>query len=403
MASKTLTFKRTVKAPAEMVFRLWTRTSALRQWFCDAAQIEPRKGGRVYLAWNGGYYAAGQVTRADPNKALAFTWAGQGEPAPTSVKVTLKEKAGATQVTVAHAGVGAGKAWAATAQAIAAGWAAGLENLQSVLETGEDLRVVRRPMLGILNMNVLDAAAAQKLGVPAKEGISIGGTVPGMGAEAAGLQENDVVISIGGKKTNTFGKLQAALAACRAGDTVPVVFYRGAEKLTRPMTLSRRPLPPVPADGPALAEAVRALHQREMTGLEAILQGVSEAEAGRRPGPDAWSIKEVLAHVLSGERATLDTVAEMLTDSGRWYDDFDNEPVALGAGFMAVYPTWPELVQQIKIAHAQQEAMYVAIPAAVFAQPRLAWQLMFNLLQGPTHIETHYHQLQAALAAARSA
>ncbi len=397
MASKPLSFQRTLPAAAAEVYRLWTRTSAVRQWFCDAAQVEPRKGGRVYFAWNSGYHAAGAVTQAVPNKALAFTWAGQGEPAATHVKVAFRERAGATRVTVTHTGVGSGQAWARPAAAIAAGWEAGLENLQSVLETGEDLRVVRRPMLGIVNMSPLDAPTALKLGVPAKAGIVIGGTVPGLGAEAAGLRPKDVVVSIGGRKTDTFSHLQSALAARRAGDTVAVVFYRGAEKLTQPMTLSRRPLPPQPADGPALAAALRAVHQREVPALEAVLAERPDAAAGRRPAPDEWSVKEILAHILGAERATLDTVAEMLTDSLRWYDDFDNEATARNAGTLAVYPTTAELVSQIKLAHAELEAACAAIPADVFARPRLAWQLAFNLLQGPTHIETHLPQIQAAL------
>lgn len=406
MASKTLTFKRVIQSPVAEVYRLWTRASAVRLWFCDAAQIEPRKGGRAYFGWNSGFYAAGQMTQAEPNKTLAFTWLGLDEPAASRVKVTFKDRAGATTVTVVHTGIGTGPTWAGTAQAAADGWNAGLENLQSVLETGEDLRIVRRPMLGIMGMNTLDAEAAQKLGVPVTEGISIGGTVPGMGAEAAGLQKDDVVVSIGGKKTNTFGKLQAALAARRAGDTVPVVFYRGSQKLTRPMTLSRRPLPAPPTDGPALAAAARAIHEREMAALEAFLADVAESEAGRRPAPAEWSVKEMLAHVLNSERSLPDVVAEVLTDSGRWNDDFDNENVARNAGTLAIYPSLAELVQQIRHAHAEQEAMFAAIPAEVFAKPRMAWQLAWNLLQSaqtPSHIETHLPQMREALAAARQA
>jgi len=238
------------------------------------------------------------------------------------------------------------------------------------------------------------------------KGISIGGAVPGMGAEAAGLQADDVVVSIGGKRTHSFPELQTALAARRAGDTVPVVFYRRAEKLTRPMTLSRRPLPAAPADGAALAAAVRAIHAREISALEAFLAGVVETEAGRRPAPGEWSVKEILAHILDGERATLDFIAEVLTDSVRWNDDFDNENVALPAGLLAVAPTLADLVREIKAAHAAQEAMYAAIPAEVFAQPRMRWQLAWNLLQAaqtPGHIETHLPQMRAALAAAHPA
>jgi len=403
MANKTLTFARTIKAPVAEVYRLFTRASALRQWMCDAAQFEARKGGRAYFAWNDGYQAVGTVGKIDAPKTVAYSWRGNGEPAASQVKITLKAKNGATQVAVTHSGLGSGKAWALAVPGLESGWASGLENLQSILETGEDLRIVRRPMLGIVGMNVLDGETAQKLGVPVKEGIAVGGTVPGMGAEAAGLLGSDVIISIGGKKTNTFQSLTGALSIRHAGDTVPVVFYRGKEKLTKPMTLSRRPLPTMPTNGAELAASLRAIHEREMATLTDVLKDATEAETSRRPAEGEWSVKEILAHILTNERAAPDTIAELLTDSGRWYDDFDNENFARNAGAIAVYGATAELVNQIRAAHAELEAMCAAIPAATFASPRLAWQLGFGLLQSPTHIETHVAQIRAAIEAARQA
>lgn len=403
MATKALTFKRIIAAPAAEVYRMWTRAATLRLWFCDAAQIEARKGGRAYFGWNSGFYAAGRVTQAAPGKALAFTWFGPGEPAPTTVKVALREKAGRTTVTLTHGGLGGGKAWAKALPEITAGWTDSLENLQAVLETGEDLRIVRRPMLGITNMGPLDAETVARLGVPVKAGIRIGGTVPGLGAAAAGLTGDDVIVSIGGKKTETFGGLQAALNARKAGDTVPVVYYRGREKHTQPMTLSRRPLPPTPTDGAGLAASLRAIHEREMAALAEALRGATEAEAGRRPAPEEWSVKEILVHILTNERGLPDVLAELITDTGRWYDDFDNENVARPAAGVAVYPTLPALLEALRQAHAEQEAMCAVLPAEVFAKPRLTWLLALALLQGPTHVESHLAQINTCLTSARRA
>lgn len=402
MATKSIILKRTVKASAAEVFRLFTRIPALRQWMCDAGQFEARKGGRAYFAWNDGYQAVGTVSKIEPNATIAYSWHGSGEPAASQVKVVLKEKNGASQITLTHSGLGSGKAWAQAVQGLEGGWVSALDNLQSVLETGEDLRIVRRPMLGIVGMSVLDAGTAAKIGTAAREGILVGGTVPGLGAEAAGLQGSDVIQSIGGKKTNSFNSLTGALSARHAGDTVPVVFYRGAEKLTKPMTLSRRPLPPTPTSGAELAAGVRAIHERDLAVLAEVLQGATEAETGRRPAEGEWSVKEILVHLLANERGAPDTIAELLTDSSRWYDEFDNENVARNAGAIAVYGTAAELVNQIRAAFAEQEAMYAAIPAATFANPRLAWQLGWNLLQTPTHVQQHAAQIRAAIEAART-
>jgi len=159
----------------------------------------------------------------------------------------------------------------------------------------------------------------------------------------------------------------------------------------------------MPTNGAELAASLRAIHEREMATLTDVLKDATEAETSRRPAEGEWSVKEILAHILTNERAAPDTIAELLTDSGRWYDDFDNENFARNAGAIAVYGATAELVNQIRAAHAELEAMCAAIPAATFASPRLAWQLGFGLLQSPTHIETHVAQIRAAIEAARQA
>jgi hypothetical protein len=58
MAS-VLTAKRNVNVPPAEVYRAFTHATALRDWLCDAAQTEARKGGRLYLWWNSGVYASG--------------------------------------------------------------------------------------------------------------------------------------------------------------------------------------------------------------------------------------------------------------------------------------------------------------------------------------------------------
>src|SRR5947207_1176801 len=147
--AETLTFEVTVEAEPAEVFRAFIAPGALRSWLCDAAQVEPRKGGRIYLAWNDGYYTAGSATEFNKDESLAFTWLGPGEPAATEVRVTLKAQGERTAVTVTHSGVGSGEEWAESARKINKIWDVGLENLQSALETGVDLRVARRPMFGL--------------------------------------------------------------------------------------------------------------------------------------------------------------------------------------------------------------------------------------------------------------
>ena len=76
--------KRTIAAPLAEVYRALTHPTALRDWLADAAQSEPRPGGRLYLWWNDGYYANGRFAALEPGKKVAFSWHGSGEPRSTS-------------------------------------------------------------------------------------------------------------------------------------------------------------------------------------------------------------------------------------------------------------------------------------------------------------------------------
>ena len=198
MAKKeTFVFKRTINAPPAEVFLAVTDATALREWFSDVAQIEPRNGGRVYFAWHQGYYAAGEVTKVNPGKKLAFTWTGRGESDTTQVEIAIASKKNASTIRVQHAGVRAGKKWKATADAIRRGWELGLENLQSVLETGRDQRFTMRPLLGVSGLAELTPETVTRLNLPIQHGLHIDGTLPGFGAAAAGLQKDDVLVSLG--------------------------------------------------------------------------------------------------------------------------------------------------------------------------------------------------------------
>ena len=149
MNSQAVISKRTVNAPPAEAYRAFTRAVALREWMCDVATTDVRVGGRLYFWWNSGYYTSGEFTALEPDKEVAFTWHGRGEPGTTQVQVSFAATEGGTEVTLTHSGFGAGPEWDEPRQDSEHGWGIGLENLQSVLETGQDLRLVCRPMLGI--------------------------------------------------------------------------------------------------------------------------------------------------------------------------------------------------------------------------------------------------------------
>src|SRR5690606_29305938 len=140
--------------------------------------------------------------------------------------------------------------------------------------TGIDLRIANRPMLGIVPGDFTEEQA-KALGVPALEGLRLDGLVDGMGAQIAGLQKDDVLIGMAGKViTSDFNTLTQAIAGKKGGETVEVIFYRGAEKKSVMMTLSKRPMPEVPFNPKELAKQARDLIEPGLNEVEKLFEGV---------------------------------------------------------------------------------------------------------------------------------
>lgn len=398
--TQTLTFKETIQTTPANVYRLFTNSTALRGWFSDVASTDARKGGRFYAAWNGGFYAAGEFTNLVPDKKVAFTWIGKDEPAPTKVQVTIAQKKGGVTVTVAQSGVGSGKTWAKAIKEMEAGWKLSLRNLKAALETGEDLRLTMRPMLGIMP-GAFDAKIAKELNVPVTEGVKLDGTVDGMGAQACGLLAGDVIVSIGGKKV-TATTLAPAIQNRQAGDKVAVKFYRGSKLNTVTMELSKRPLAPTPTSGAELAKHVAAMYAELDAELEKCFEGVTEAEASYKASPVAWSAKDVVCHLLTGERDAHSFIAEAIQGYQRSYDGFGDNLNERHAALMSVLPTYRQLLDEYQRAEAETIAFLKLVPDGMVARKSEWWTFCFGYLQPPLHNHAHFEQIREAIAKARS-
>lgn len=402
---QTLTLKRTVNAPPADVYRAFTNPTALRDWLSTAAQADPRKGGRLYLWWGSGVYASGEFTALETGKKVAFVWNHSREPEPARIQVALASQNGGTAVTLKHT-VRSVKKWAAAIHGAQEGWKNALENLASVLETGIDLRVARLPRLGVL-IGDFNAEIAAQLGVPVAQGIRLEGTAEGTGAQAAGLQKDDVIVKLAGKKAVDFPTLANALQGHHAGDQVAVVFYRAGEKKAVALELSRRPWPEMPPTAEALAVDARKVYDETNAELARMVEGASDAEASRQPAPGEWSLKELLAHYVACERDLQSWIAEMLNGGnniGEVQDSLEFRPnvtVRLDA-LVARYPTVPDLLQELKRSQSETLAILAALPAEFVARKHLYRRLGAWITQViPEHIPDHRDQFAATLEAAR--
>ena len=390
---ESMTLTQEVGAPATEVYRQFTNSTLLRGWFCDAATLRPEEGGRLYLGWNHGYGVVGNFTSLVPGKQVAFTWVGPTDPGPSAVDVTLESKGNTTTVKLTHTWPG-GDGWEQFSKGVRT-WTKDLENLASVMTTGEDLRFTRRPMLGVMVDTEITPERAAKLGAPVDYGVRLAGTSEGQGAHAAGLTGGDIVVAIGGTKIVGFPSFAVALQPHRAGDVVEVVYYRDGTEHRAEMTLSGRPIPELPATAAALADFLAGEYAWVDQELAKTLEGVTETEASTRPSPDEWSVRETIAHFLNDEGDGHALISDLVLASERVTDGpFENSDLRIGVT-AASFASLAEMVAAYQRLERQTVAMLAALPDHFVARKGGFWRLAYGYSQGRDHYQEHFEQIRA--------
>jgi hypothetical protein len=259
-------------------------------------------------------------------------------------------------------------------------------------------------MLGI-NISDFNATIAKSMGVPVSEGIRLDFLPEEMGAYQAGLRKDDVVISLAGKPiSNDFGSLVLALQGKKGGDKVEVIFYRGPEKKTLTMELTRRPIPQIPWEPAGLAEAIRAKYDEGLAALEKCFDGVGESESEWRPAPGEWNAKEVLAHLIQTERDWLENLDDMVGGYPRLSDDWAGNCTIHVSATATAYKTVRGLLDEMKRLSNEMVAFVFVLPAEFVVRKASYFQVANMLMEGSLpHILSHIDQIQAAIAGARKA
>jgi uncharacterized protein YndB with AHSA1/START domain len=400
---QTLNFKQTIADTPAEVSRMFTHETALRDWLCDRAAVEAAPNGIIQLRWENGEQMNGQFVTYEPGSKLAVTWNTTRLPSSTRVTIMFKLQGDNTVVNVAVSGIDGGKAWAGVAETEIAFWKNALENLKSVMEAGMDLRITRRPRLGI-GFDNFTPDVAEKIGVSVKAGIWITGTAEGSGAEAAGLIKDDVLVKFNGKTLiSSLDSLGAGLEGCSAGDTVPIEWYRGNEKMKGPLTLGKFILPPIPSTASELADSLRDLYTGLNKEWDGLVDGLSESQADHKDGNE-WSVKEIIAHFIACERDYQSWLSSMVRDNAV-YDDVEMRPtveVRLQA-IVGRFKMLKALLEERQAAGAETVAFITNFPEAFVKRKHLfrrAAQLHLDFVTGHFYGE-HLEQIKIAVAAAK--
>jgi uncharacterized protein YndB with AHSA1/START domain len=391
---QTITIERAIGVPPRDVYRAFTTTSALRDWLCDAVQVDARTGGQIYLWWNSGYCTSGVFTRVVRGESLTFTWRGPDEQ-PSEVLVDIAGAGeGGASVTVTHRG----ESVSDTHRRI---WESGLEALQSMLETGTDLRIARRPMFGMNNGEVVDPEVAARHNLPVTEGLRLLGLIEGKGAERAGLRVGDVLVALGDREIVSFQDVGTALQGHQAGDRIPATFYRDGERRTLTIELTPRDMPAVPDTVEAVSEIARASFANVQQQLDAVLEGATDAEADYRPASGDWDAKEVLAHLICSERDAQVWLTAVVEDFDMPQPFHANQPERLRA-LVAARPTLAEIREELRRAHAETLALLADMPAEAVGRKHLFSQVALWLTGFEPHCVEHSAAIESLIEAARA-
>jgi uncharacterized protein YndB with AHSA1/START domain len=401
MANVSLKFERKVAAPVEEVYRAFTNATALREWLCNTATVDPHKGGHIYLSWNSGFFCAGEYVSLKKNEEVVFNSLGKCEPNATQIKISMAPSPKGSTFTVEHTGFKPSWKWRKLLSRITTQWTDSLDNLIHVLEVGPDLRIVNRPMLGIF-LGDFNESIAKRLGVPIPFGAHLEGVLSGMGAQACGLEKDDVIVEINGKEVKSAGSLPVALVGLSANDKVKVVFYRGAKKMTTEMVLSGRPMPKIPTSPATFAFAYQKLVDVDYQELSKVFKNIPDTVAAKKSSKTEWSGKEVIAHLLEGERGWHIYIHQLLFSEELVSDGFADNSNERIVAESAAYPTTKDLLLELRRSQLVTVDFLKNLPKSFQAHKGTWWHLAMAMLQQPnTHTQDHIEQIKSAIALAK--
>jgi hypothetical protein len=255
-------------------------------------------------------------------------------------------------------------------------------------------------MLGIVPGDFSEEQA-KALRVPIREGMRLDDVVDGMGAKRSGLQKDDVIVEMAGHSiTNDFNSLPTAIAGKKGGDKVEVVFYRGPEKKTVKMELSKRPMPKVPFDPVELARQAREIFEPALKKLESCFDNYTDEQAMKRPAPNEWSALEIVAHLIHGERFNSIFLTSLIDGYELTSDGFGTNVTAQVEATVKTNPSIKVMLYMLRRTVEELLAYTESIPEEFTRNAGSYYRFGSILLQPNFHITAHTQQIKDALAAA---
>jgi len=376
-----------VEATPEAVFRAFTHERSLREWLCQEAFVRPEIGGPLWLWWNDGFHVAGEITQLQQNARIQTSWVVRGTEEVSSARFTLTPSDGGTEVSVHIEGP--------DIEDEERRWANGLENLASVWGmTGNDLRLTRRPLIGV---QVGSAVPAIADGLPeGRAGIEVLAVLGNSAADRARLRKGDILVGLGDQPVHDESSLAAAKRNRNAGETVAVTVVRDGAQVSSELTFGTPPAPPeIPERAEDLAALLESTYATYETELDEILADVSEEAASRRPSPEVWSVNEILAHILPMELGFQPWLAIFV--AGGESRTYTGRLPMRRLATLRVSSTLSELRAQLRWIRAGTAALVRELPEDFVATPTYI-RAGQDLVRDQLHTRLHHGQLRRVVA-----
>lgn len=397
-ATQTVTISRPINSSPEEVYAAFTDRDLLQNWLCGTAHLRADEGGHLLLQWGQEQtHAFCQYVSLEENKKVSFTWRAKGEDQDSRVTVSIEPNDNNVIMTLTHTDFPDD----VEIETYQKEWDTRLDNLVSMLETGADLRITERIIMGILPAAVPEEDA-KKIGLEQGAGTLVSGVVSGYSAEKAGLRKGDIVVSLAGYDlTPTQNILHAiTLSKSKVGDTVEVGYYRDGQKKSAMLQMLGYPVPELPESFAALGDRLASEFAELETELDTLFDGVTEVEAAKTPAEGEWSANEVMAHLILNERWQQNWLGGfMQTPQIGGYTG--NTPARI-ASITATFPSAKALIAELKRSWQETVAILKNVPAEYGERPSNLWWMNFNLGQTHWHTRGHYEQISEAIAAARA-
>jgi uncharacterized protein YndB with AHSA1/START domain len=400
LTKTSISLSRTISATAERLYTAFSSRDELNRWFCNNSFMQAQENGAYVFIWNAEQYTATGIVKAlEENKSISMTWRGtwkgESEADDSEIAIRFEENGGETIVTVTHSDI-----TEEAKEGYETQWNNRLDDLKSYVETGALPNIVNRVIIGIFPGPV-SQSRLDELGLEAQQAVLVTNVIPDMGAEKAGIKEQDVIVALDGTDISPQQPMNVIAQSKKPGEKVDVTLYRGDEKMTLTMELSAYPVPDIPETFEALADSIAEQYEQTFKDLSALFEGVSEEEAGNPPAEGEWGAKLVLAHLIYSENWLQDGIGGRITGGQpqHWSGNNNDRLQAI----VDVYPNTQDLLDLLRREYDETLSLYRNFPEDTTAANKgHLWGEAFAINGWVQHARGHFSQIEAAIEAAKA-